>query len=153
MKTKTNAMKHMMLLSVLLISSLTVFGQFTPQRLVINGQSGVFLTPEQEKAVIKSLIDLRYYSKGIVLRDSIILDLEKRVGDKKLEINLLTSKYNNCITDAKSYAKNYNDLLEAYNKLDQEHNVLKITHSKSINWNIGLGCSTLILGLLLILTN
>lgn len=132
---------------------MTVFGQFTPQRLVINGQNGIFLTPEQEKAVIKSLIDLRYYSKGVTLRDSIIIDLEKRVVDKNLEINLLTSKYNNCITDAKSYAKNHNDLLEAYNKLDQEHNVLKITHSKSINWNIGLACSTLLLGTLLILTN
>lgn len=132
---------------------MTVFGQFTPQRLVINGQNGIFLNPEQEKAVIKSLIDLRYYSKGIVLRDSVILDLEKRIGDKKLEINLLTSKYNNCITDAKLYAKNHNDLLEGYNKLDQEHNLLKITHSKSINWNIGLACSTLLLGTLLILTN
>ena len=28
-----------------------------------------------------------------------------------------------------------------------------VKHSKSINWNIGLGCSTLLLGVLLILTN
>lgn len=132
---------------------MTVFGQFTPQRLVINGQNGIFLNPEQEKAVIKSLIDLRYYSKGIVLRDSVILDLEKRIGDKKLEINLLTSKYNNCITDAKTYAKNHNLLLEEYNELGAHNMELSGKLSKSINWNIGLACSTLLLGTLLVITN
>jgi hypothetical protein len=132
---------------------LTVFGQFTPQRLVINGQNGIFLNPEQEKAVIKSLIDLRYYSKGVVLRDSIIIDLEKRVVDKNFEIDLLTTKYNNSITDAKTYAKNHNLLLEEYNEINGEYVALKLKHSKSINWNIGLACSTLLLGTLLILTN
>jgi hypothetical protein len=132
---------------------LTVFGQFTPQRLIINGNSGVFLTPDQEKAVINSLIDLKYYSKGVVLRDSIILDMTKSINDKNFEIKILTSEYNKCITDAKTYAKNYNDLLEVHNKLQEDHTMLKLQHSKSINWNIGLGCSTLLLGVLLILTN
>lgn len=132
---------------------MTVFGQFTPQRLIINGQTGIFLLPEQEKAVINSLIDLRYYSKGVTLRDSIILDMSKRINDKNFEIELLTTKYNNSINDAKIYAKNHNDLLEVYNKLNEDHNVLKIQYSKSINWNIGLACSTLLLGTLLILTN
>lgn len=153
MKTKTNAMKHMILLSVLVISSLTVFGQFTPQRLVINDQSGVFLTPEQEKAIIKSLIDLRYYSKGVTLRDSIILDMSKRINDKNLEIKLLTSKYNNCITDAKTYAKNHNLLLEEYNELGAHNMELSGKLSNSRNWNFGLGASVLLLGALLILTN
>lgn len=132
---------------------MTVFGQFTPQRLVINGNSGVFLTPDQEKAVINSLIDLKYYSKGVLLRDSIILDMAKSINDKNFEIKILTSEYNKCITDAKTYAKNYNDLLEVHNKLQEDHTMLKLQHSKSINWNIGLGCSTLLLGVLLILTN
>lgn len=132
---------------------MTVFGQFTPQRLIINGNSGVFLTPDQEKAVINSLIDLKYYSKGVLLRDSIILDMTKSINDKNFEIKILTSEYNKCITDAKTYAKNYNDLLEVHNKLQEDHTMLKLQHSKSINWNIGLGCSTLLLGVLLILTN
>jgi len=138
---------------MLLISSLTVFGQFTPQRLVINGQKGIFLLPEQEKAIIKSLIDLRYYSNGIVLRDSIILDLEKRVDDKNLEINLLTTKYNNSITDAKTYAKNHNLLLEEYNELGAYNMQLNNKLNTSTKWNIGLGVSVLVLGTLLILTN
>ena len=132
---------------------MTAFGQFTPQRLIINGQTGIFLNPEQEKAVINSLIDLRYYSKGVTLRDSIILDMSKRIDDKNLEIDLLTTKYNNSITDAKKYAKDYNLLLEEYNEIAGDNIELKLKLSKSINWNIGLACSTLLLGTLLILTN
>lgn len=132
---------------------MTVFGQFTPQRLTINGNPGVFLTPDQEKAVINSLIDLKYYYKGVVLRDSIILDMAKSINDKNFEIKILTSEYNKCITDAKVYAENYNSLLEVHNKLYEDHTMLKLQHSKSINWNIGLGCSTLLLGVLLLLTN
>jgi hypothetical protein len=135
------------------MSSLTVCGQFTPQRLVINGQSGVFLTPEQERAVLTALVDLRYYSKGISLRDSIILDSEKRIGDKKLEINLLTSKYNDCITGQKEVGKKYNSVIEDYNKLVIDHEVLKTKNNTIKNWTFGLACSTLILGTLLILTN
>jgi hypothetical protein len=135
------------------MSSLTVCGQFTPQRLVINGQSGVFLTPEQERAVLTAMVDLRYYSKGVSLRDSIILDSEKRIGDKNLELKLLTSSYNKCIADAKTYVKDYNLLIEEYNKINGEYINLKLKHSKSINWNIGLACSTLLLGTLLVITN
>jgi len=135
------------------MSSLTVCGQFTPQRLVINGQSGVFLTPEQERAVLTAMVDLRYYSKGVSLRDSIILDSEKRIGDKNLELKLLTSSYNKCIGDAKTYVKDYNLLIEEYNKINGEYINLKLKHSKSINWNIGLACSTLLLGTLLVITN
>lgn len=132
---------------------MTVFGQFTPQRLTINGNPGILLTPAQEKSIIEALIDYKYCSNSILLKDSIIFDLEKSIKDKNFEVNLLTTKYNKSIDDAKIYAANYNSLLEVYNKLDAEHNTLKIQHSKSINWNIGLGCSTLLLGVLLILTN
>jgi hypothetical protein len=132
---------------------LTVFGQFTPQRLTINGAPGIILTPAQEKAILDAMIDYTYCQKSILLKDSIILELEKSIKDKNFEVSLLTIEYNKCIGDAKVYAKNYNSLLEVHSKLIEEHNTLKIQHSKSINWNIGLGCSTLILGILLILTN
>ena len=135
------------------MSNLTVCGQFTPQRLTINGNPGIFLTPAQEKSLLDAMIDYKYCSNSILLKDSIILELNKSVKDKNFEIDLLTTRYNKCIGDAKIYVKDYNSLLEEYNKLNEEHNMLKITHSKSINWNIGLGCSTLLLGVLLILTN
>lgn len=135
------------------MSSLTVSGQFTPQRLVINGQSGVFLTPVEERAVLTALVDLRYYSKGVTLRDSIILDSEKRIGDKNLEIKLLTSKYNDCITSQKDLGKKYNGLIEDYNKLVIDNEVLKTKNNIRKNWIVGLACSTLIMGTLLILTN
>jgi uncharacterized protein VirK/YbjX len=135
------------------MSNLTVFGQFTPQRLIINGKPGIFLTPEQEKSLLDAMIDYKYCSSSILLKDSIIFELNKSIKDKNFEINLLTSEYNKCIGDAKTYVKNYNDLLEAHNKLNEDHNMLKITHSKSINWIIGLSGSTLVFGALLILTN
>jgi hypothetical protein len=153
MKTKTNAIKTLISLSVLLISSLTVCGQFTPQRLVINGQSGVFLTPVEERAVLTALVDLRYYSKGVILRDSIILDFEKRIVDKNLEIKLLTSKYNDCISGQKELGKKYNSVIEDYNKLVIDNEVLKTKNNIRKNWIMGLACSTLIMGTLLILTN
>jgi hypothetical protein len=135
------------------MSSLTVSGQFTPQRLVINGQSGVFLTPEQERAVLTALVDLRYYSKAVSLKDSIILDSEKRIVDKNLEIKLLTSKYNDCISGQKDLGKKYNGVIEDYNKLVIDNEVLKTKNNTIKNWTFGLACSTLILGTLLILTN
>jgi hypothetical protein len=153
MQTMISATKTLILLSVLLISNLTVCGQFTPQRLVINGQSGVFLTPVEERAVLTALVDLRYYSKSVSLRDSIILDSEKRIVDKNLEIKLLTSKYNNCIGDQKELGKKYNSVIEEYNKLVIDNEVLKTKNNIRKNWIVGLACSTLILGTLLIVTN
>jgi hypothetical protein len=135
------------------MSSLTVYGQFTPQRLVINGQSGVFLTPVEERAVLTALVDLRYYSKAVSLKDSIILDSEKRIVDKNLEIKLLTSKYNDCISGQKDLGKKYNGVIEDYNKLVIDNEVLKTKNNTIKNWTFGLACSTLILGTLLILTN
>jgi hypothetical protein len=153
MQTKMSVTKTLILLSMLLMSNLIVCGQFTPQRLVINGQSGVFLTPEQERAVLTAMVDLRYYSKGVSLRDSIILDFEKRIVDKNLEIKLLTSKYNDCITGQKELGKKYNSVIEEYNKLVIDHEVLKTKNNTIKNWTFGLACSTLILGTLLIVTN
>ena len=138
---------------MLLMSSLTACGQFTPQRLVINGQSGVFLTPEQERAVLTALVDLRYYSKGVSLRDSIILDSEKRITDKNLEIKLLTTKYNETVAGCKKLGDTHNALIEDYNKLVIDNEVLKTKNTTIKNWTFGLACSTLILGTLLILTN
>jgi len=135
------------------MSSLTVFGQFTPQRLIINGKPGIFLTPEQEKSLLDAMIDYKYCSSSILLKDSIIFELNKSIKDKNFEINLLTLEYNKCIGDAKTYVKEYNLLLEEYNKVAGENIELKIKNSKSINWIIGLSGSTLLLGVLLILTN
>jgi hypothetical protein len=138
---------------MLLISSLTVCGQFTPQRLVINGQSGVFLTPVEERAVLTALVDLRYYSKGVSLRDSIILDSEKRIGDKNLVIKLLTSKYNETVAGCKKLGNTHNALIEDYNKLTLDNEKLKGKNNTYKNCTFGLAISTLVLGTLLILTN
>ena len=138
---------------MLVMSSLTVCGQFTPQRLVINGQSGVFLTPVEERAVLTALVDLRYYSNAVLLKDSIILDLEKSITDKNLEIKLLTTKYNETVAGCKKLGNTHNDLIEDYNKLVIDNEVLKTKNNTYKNWTLGLAVSTLIMGTLLILTN
>ncbi len=135
------------------MSSLTACGQFTPQRLVINGQSGVFLTPVEERAVLTALVDLRYYSNAVLLKDSIILDLEKSITDKNLEIKLLTTKYNETVAGCKKLGNNYNTLIEDYNKLVIDNEVLKTKNNTYKNWTLGLAVSTLVMGTLLILTN
>lgn len=138
---------------MLLISSLTVSGQFAPQRLVINGQKGIFLSEAEERAVLSALVELRYYSNSAAIKDSIIFDMSKSIGDKNFEINLLTTKYNESISDAKKYAKDYNLLIEEYNELGAHNIELNAKLNSSLKWNIGLGASVLLLGTLLILTN
>lgn len=138
---------------MLLISSLTVSGQFTPQRLVINGQKGIFLSEAEERAVLSALVELRYYSNSAAIKDSIIFDMAKSISDKNFEINLLTTKYNESISDAKKYAKDYNDLIEEYNKLGAHNMELNAKLNGSLKWNLRLGASVLLLGTLLILTN
>lgn len=138
---------------MLLMSSLTVFGQFTPQRLVINGQSGVFLTPVEERAVLTALVDLRYYSNAVLLKDSIILDLEKSITDKNVEIKLLTTKYNETVAGCKKLGNTHNALIEDYNKLTLDNETLKSKNNIYKNCTFGLAISTLVLGTLLIVTN
>ena len=57
---------------------------------------------------------------------------EKRIVDKDLEIKLLTSKYNNCIGDQKELGKKYNSVIEDYNKLVIDNEVLKTKNNTII---------------------
>jgi hypothetical protein len=69
-----------------MMSSGTVFGQLTPQRINYNGTKGIFFTDKQEELLLKSIVDYDYLQKSITGKNEIIKTYELRVLDKELEI-------------------------------------------------------------------
>lgn len=68
------------------MSSVTVYGQLTPQRINYNGAKGIFFTDQQEELLLKSIVDYDYLQKSIARKDEIIKTQELRISDKELEI-------------------------------------------------------------------
>lgn len=69
-----------------MMSSGTVYGQLTPQRINYNGNKGIFFTDKQEEFLLKSIVDYDYLQKSIAGKDQIIKTQELRILDKELEI-------------------------------------------------------------------
>ena len=69
-----------------MMSSGTVYGQLTPQRINYNGNKGIFFTDKQEEFLLKSIVDYDYLQKSIAGKDQIIKTYELRILDKELEI-------------------------------------------------------------------
>lgn len=69
-----------------MMSSVTVYGQLTPQRINYNGAKGIFFTDKQEELLLKSIVDYDYLQKSIAGKDQIIKTYELRILDKELEI-------------------------------------------------------------------
>lgn len=78
------------------MSSVTVYGQLTPQRINYNGTKGIFFTDKQEELLLKSIVDYDYLQKSIGRKDEIIKTYELRMLDKEYEIK----KANEQITTA-----------------------------------------------------
>ena len=68
------------------MSSVTAYGQLTPQRINYNGTKGVFFTDKQEELLLKSIVDYDYLQKSIARKDEIIKTQELRILDKEFEI-------------------------------------------------------------------
>jgi hypothetical protein len=68
------------------MSSGTVYGQLTPQRINWNGTKGIFFTDKQEELLLKSIVDYNYLQKSIAGKDQIIKTQELRILDKEYEI-------------------------------------------------------------------
>jgi len=69
-----------------MMSSETVYGQLTPQRINYNGNKGIFFTDKQEELLLKSIVDYDYLQKSIAGKDQIIKIYELRFLDKEFEI-------------------------------------------------------------------
>ena len=72
-----------------MMSSVTVYGQLTPQRINYNGIKGVFFTDKQEELLLKSIVDYDYLQKSIAGKDKIIKTQELRILDKEFEIKTM----------------------------------------------------------------
>ena len=69
-----------------MMSSGTVCGQLTPQRINYNDTKGIFFTDKQEELLLKSIVDYDYLQKSIARKDEIIKTQELRILDKEFEI-------------------------------------------------------------------
>ena len=69
-----------------MMSSETVYGQLTPQRINYNGNKGIFFTDKQEELLLKSIVDYDYLQKSVARKDEVIKTYELRISDKELEI-------------------------------------------------------------------
>lgn len=72
-----------------MMSSVTVYGQLTPQRINYNGTKGIFFTDKQEELLLKSIVDYDYLQKSIAGKDKIIKTQELRLLDKEFEIKTM----------------------------------------------------------------
>ena len=134
-----------------MMSSVTAYGQLTPQRINYNGTKGVFFTDKQEELLLKSLVDYDYLQNSIVRKDEIIKTYELRIGDKETEIKKaadLLAKESKRTTDCLDHnAELQSYLVETRDSLHTSENNLGL--AKRNNWIFG-GVSLFLLTLLIV---
>ena len=134
-----------------MMSSGTVYGQLTPQRINYNGTKGIFFTDKQEELLLKSIVDYDYLQKSIAGKDQIIKTYELRILDKELEIKKMggyldaeTKRTTECLD------RNFvlqSDLVGTRDSLHTSQEYLGI--AKRNNWIFG-GVSVFLLTLLIV---
>lgn len=136
-----------------MMSSVTVYGQLTPQRINYNGTKGIFFTDKQEEILLKSIVDYDYLQKSIARKDEIIKTYELRIIDKDYEIKKAVdqlAKANQRTTDCLDHnAELYASLVGVRDSLEISQGNLGV--AKRNNWIFG-GISVFLLSIL-ILTN
>jgi putative NADH-flavin reductase len=134
-----------------MMSSVTVYGQLTPQRINYNGTKGVFFTDKQEEILLKSIVDYDYLRKSIAGKDEIIKTYELRIIDKDYEIKKAVdqlAKANQRTTDClDKNAELYANLVGVRDSLEISQGNLGV--AKRNNWIFG-GISVFLLSILII---
>ena len=133
------------------MSSVTVYGQLTPQRINYNGNKGIFFTDKQEELLLKSIVDYDYLQKSIAGKDKIIKAQELRISDKELEIKKVGG-YLDAANQRTTECLDRNfvlqsDLVEVRDSLHTSQEYLGI--AKRNNWIFG-GVSVFLLTLLIV---
>jgi hypothetical protein len=133
------------------MSSGTVYGQLTPQRINWNGTKGIFFTDKQEEVLLKSIVDYDYLQKSIGRKDEIIKTYELRILDKEYEIkkaNEQITKANQRTTDCLDHnAELQSNLVIVRDSLHTSQDYLGV--AKRNNWIFG-GISVFLLTLLIV---
>jgi hypothetical protein len=134
-----------------MMSSVTVYGQLTPQRIKYNDTKGIFFTDKQEEILLKSIVDYDYLQKSIARKDEIIKTYELRIVDKDYEIKKAADqlvKANERTTDCLDHnAELQSYLVETRDSLHTSQNNLGL--AKRNNWIFG-GVSLFLLTLLIV---
>ena len=134
-----------------MMSSVTVYGQLTPQRIKYNDANGIFFTDKQEELLLKSIVDYDYLQKSIAGKDQIIKTYELRILDKEYEIKKaadLLVKESKRTTDCLDHnAELQSYLVETRDSLHTSQNNLGL--AKRNNWIFG-GVSLFLLTLLIV---
>lgn len=134
-----------------MMSSVTAYGQLTPQRINYNGNKGIFFTDKQEEFLLKSIVDYDYLQKSIAGKDQIIKTQELRISDKELEIKKVGG-YLDAANQRTTECLDRNfilqsDLVEIRDSLHISQDKLGV--SRRNNWILG-GISVFLLSILII---
>lgn len=133
------------------MSSVTVYGQLTPQRIKYNDTKGIFFTDKQEELLLKSIVDYDYLQKSIAGKDKIIKTQELRILDKEYEIKTMAG-YLDAADQRTTECLDRNFILQS--NLVETRDSLNITqgklyNSRRNNWIFG-GISVFLLSMLII---
>ena len=136
-----------------MMSSVTAYGQLTPQRINYNDTKGIFFTDKQEELLLKSIVDYDYLQKSVGRKDEIIKTYELRILDKELEIKKVGG-YLDAATKRTTECLDRNFILQS--NLVETRDSLHISQdklgvSRRNNWILG-GISVFLLSIL-IMTN
>ena len=136
-----------------MMSSVTVYGQLTPQRINYNGIKGVFFTDKQEELLLKSIVDYDYLQKSIAGKDKIIKTQELRILDKEFEIKKMAG-YLDAANQRTTECLDRNfvlqsDLVGVRDSLQKSQDNLHI--SRRNNWIFG-GISVFLFSTILLIT-
>jgi hypothetical protein len=134
-----------------MMSSGTVYGQLTPQRINYNGNKGIFFTDKQEELLLKSIVDYDYLQKSVASKDKIIKTQELRISDKELEIKKMGG-YLDAANQRTTECLDRNFILQS--NLVETRDSLHISQdklgvSRRNNWILG-GISVFLLSILII---
>jgi hypothetical protein len=134
-----------------MMSSVTAYGQLTPQRINWNGTKGIFFTDKQEELLLKSIVDYDYLQKSIARKDEIIKTHELRILDKEYEIKKISEfldKANERTTDCLDHnAELQSYLVGTRDSLEKSQGNLGVARRN--NWIFG-GISVFLLSILII---
>ena len=133
------------------MSSVTIYGQLTPQRINYNGDKGIFFTDKQEELLLKSIVDYDYLQKSIAGKNEIIKTQELRILDKEYEIKKMAG-YLDAANQRTTECLDRNFILQS--NLVETRDSLYISQgnlgvSRRNNWIFG-GISVFLLGILII---
>ena len=133
------------------MSSVTVYGQLTPQRINYNDTKGIFFTDKQEELLLKSIVDYDYLQKSIARKDEVIKTYELRVLDKEFEIKKMAG-YMDAANQRTTECLDRNFILQS--NLVETRDSLHISQdklgvSRRNNWIFG-GISVFLLSILII---